>query len=97
MNQPDYTLATADVLTAATLARPEAKKAAVRAVLESYFPATGETRTDVPPLLRQQRPHEIALMILKDGRTELWEGTTYRGTFNDLDTAVADIKRRAQP
>ncbi len=97
MNQPDYTLATADILTAATLAGPEAKKAAVRAVLETYFPATGDTEAQpVPAVCRNARLGEIALMIQADGRVEHWEGMTYRESYIDLDSAVEDIKRRAK-
>lgn len=89
---PDYTAATADVLTAATLAKPEAKKAAVRAVLESYFPATGEIQPHPDSMMAKC----TALLIEPSGRVQLWEGRVYRGTFTDLDTAVSDIKRRAQ-
>ncbi len=90
MNQPDYTLATADILTAATLAGPEAKKAAVRAVLEAYFPATGEPQP-VPAVCRNARQGEIALMIQADGRVEHWEGTTFRVTYGNLREAMEGI------
>lgn len=85
---PDYTTATADVLTAATLAKPEAKKAAVKAVLESYFPATGET----PAPWNGTVDH--ILKINPDGRVEEWEGSTYRATYLDVADAANEIMKR---
>ncbi len=64
MNQPDYTLATADILTAATLAKPEAKKAAVKAVLEAYFPATGERTEKIRVSLPSGATDEEANIVL---------------------------------
>jgi hypothetical protein len=94
MNQPDYDTATADILTAATLAKPEARKAAVKAVLQSYFPATVEG----PSLGVHAQFHQGTVLIVhSDGAVEEWEGTTYRARWQDLQHYVDDCKRRVKP
>ncbi len=88
MQIPDYTLATADILTAATLAKLEAKKAAVKAVLEAYFPATG-------PIDPSGASGFHLLKLLPDGRVEEWEGSTYRGVFINIQDVCAELARRS--
>lgn len=87
MNQPDYTNATADVLTAATLAKPEAKKAAVKAILESYFPATGGPET-VRVTLPANVSDEMANIILRiNGATTTVEKNRWAKDGHQLQTS----------
>jgi len=81
---PDYTNAIADLLTVATLAKPEVKKAAMLAILKFYFPSSGET----PAVFRNMKSSEIGLIVLPDGQVERWEGMTYRGTYATYEAAM---------
>lgn len=92
---PDhYTAAIGDILTAATLAHPEAKAAAVRAVMQSYFPTTGAGAPQKPsvPITAEL---EHVLILRRNGQVEEWEGNVFRGTFMSLQGATDDLKARA--